>query len=391
MSGDRSRPRGPRYRALEARARLGALGASIPLYRFHLITGCRLALRAWTPLIGAATIGVGLQPDPAATLAGIAGALAGPAWDRAAWILVAILLVASAVWAAPRVTAGSRGWIRHLPASRGSRLVALWLALSASLLPPVAALLALAALQAWISGGAAWWALPGAVLVAVRPLRRIEPPGARAPAAPRLPLDLRIARRALGPRLVSAWVAGLLPLSGAWLFTHNNALPLALERRGVVLGAGLAITTALGFLAEELAARRPVWPWARALPIGSRRRTLTDALFLGGLVLPIAALAAAIDPLAAIVAGAAIPLLALRAAAAMRRGGDERTAALAPVLAEGSAVAAALTLFPIAAFLALAAVPFALRAAAREDRSLRVSRWSERHHQAAGDPLSWTA
>ena len=377
------------------------MGASFPLYRFHLTTGCRLALRAWTPLIGAATVTIGLQADPTATLAAIATALAGPAWQRAAWVVVAMVFVVSAVWAAPRATHGSRGWIQHLPASRVSRFVALWIALAASLLPPVAALMGLAALQASVSGGAAWWALPalpllalaaaGLVLTAVRPFHRIRSHGFRATGTTRLPFELRVARRALGWGIVSAWVVAALPLAAAWLFTRNNALPEWLERRGAVLGAGLALTTALGFLAEELAERRPFWPWARALPVGSRRRARADALVLGGLALPIAALGALIDPLAAITAASAIPLLALRAAAAMRRGAEGRTAALAPVLAEGSAVAAALTLAPIVAMLALAAVPLALRAAAREDRDLRVSRWSGNHHRADGDSLSWTA
>ena len=265
-----------------------ALRPSLALYRFHLVSGGRLALRAWTPVIGAATIGVGLQPDPAASLAAVAGALAGPARWRPTWILVGIVFAASAVWALPRVTLGARGWMSHLPASRRSRFLALWAALTATLLPPALVLLALVALQAIAPGGGSWWAFPavplialaatGGVLVLSHPWRQrgagpaIEP----SPFTRRLPFDVRVAHRALGLRILSAWIAAALPLLAAWLFTRNNALPAALERRGVVLGAALAFALGTGLLAEELAARRPVWPWARALPVGSRRRIRSE-------------------------------------------------------------------------------------------------------------------
>jgi len=370
-----------------------------PLHRFHLATGSRLALRAWTPLIGAATVAIGLSPDPAATLAGLAGALAGPSWSPASWILLSALLAAGATWAAPRVTLGARGWIRHLPASRSARVGALWVALAASLAPPVVALFALLALQAPRVGGWSWSALgalpllallvAGLVLAAQRPFARAAPhtPGAGGP----LPFDLRIGLRALGARIVPAWAAGALPLLAAWLFVRNNALPAPLERRGAVLGSALALAIVTALLAEELAARRPAWPWGRTLPLGSGRRVASDAALLGALALPLAALAAAIDPLAAVLAVTGLPLLTLRASGAMRRGGEARTAAAAPVLPEGAVIATALTLVPAAALLALGLVPLAWRAAARDDRELRVTRWSERHHRADGDSLSWTA
>jgi len=94
------------------------LRSFLPLLRFHLITGGRLALRAWTPLIAVATVGIGLQADPGASLAGLAGALAGAGRPRAVWIVIAIAFAGCAFWAAPRIVAGDRGWIAHLPASR---------------------------------------------------------------------------------------------------------------------------------------------------------------------------------------------------------------------------------------------------------------------------------
>ena len=42
-----------------------------------------------------------------------------------------------------------------------------------------------------------------------------------------------------------------------------------------------------------------------------------------------------------------------------------------------------------AALAALAAAPWALAAASRRERDLRVSRWAALHYLAAGDPLSW--
>jgi hypothetical protein len=80
----------------------------------------------------------------------------------------------------------------------------------------------------------------------------------------------------------------------------------------------------------------------------------------------------------------------MRAAAAMRRGGASRSAASGPVLVEGAFLGGLIALVPWLSIVALAVLPIGLRAAVQRERALKVTRWSELHHLAAGDTLSWT-
>ena len=111
---------------------------------------------------------------------------------------------------------------------------------------------------------------------------------------------------------------------------------------------------------------------------------------LGVLCAPIIVATAALDVGAAVAVAALLPLLALRAAAAMRRGGESRSAASGPVLVEGAFASGLMALIPWLGLAALAVIPFALRSAIQRERALKVTRWSALHHVAAGDPLSWT-
>ena len=449
----------------------GGRDSSWHLYRFFLASGSRVALRTWAPLIGGGTLLLGLQTDPGPTVAAFAASLFGPRWSAPAWIGAALALVAGARWTSGRVMHGSRGWIRHLPISRRARLAALWLALTTSLFPMLATLLALAAIEQMRAGGWAWAGAPvvlalGAAAAGIallgraageRPVprptgsagsgeaaahpagerglgRRVPEralPGSRT-AAPlprepqasdtldalpvplptgggpaavpprdpssgrllegRLPFELRIALRAAGGRIVPAWLLSSLPLFAALLFVRNNELPSWVDRRAVVLGAVLALTIAAAAISEGLAILRPAWPWARSLPAGSNRRVRADALFVAVAVLAPAALAALIDPAAALIAASTIPLIASASAAAMRGAKSERrTSAAGPVLIVGLIVGAWLAIVPaVAAPSALLVAPLVYRAAAARDRELRVSRWDERRHLSSGDSLSWT-
>ncbi len=146
----------------------------------------------------------------------------------------------------------------------------------------------------------------------------------------------------------------------------------------------------LSQIGESLAVRRPAWPWSRSLPWSAARRVGADALFLGLHASPLVLLAAWIDP-AALVLLAVLPLLAARAAGAVRRAPERRTGASGEILLEGFFLAALVALLPWTALPALAAAPFAIRAAAERERRQQVSRWLELHHLAAGDPQSWSA
>ena len=101
-------------------------------------------------------------------------------------------------------------------------------------------------------------------------------------------------------------------------------------------------------------------------------------------------LAAAIHP-AALEALPILPLLAVRAAGALRRAPERRTGAAGEIFGVGLLLASLVALLPWVSPLALAGVPFALRAAVERERRQKVSRWLELHHLAAGDPQSWSA
>ena len=103
------------------------------------------------------------------------------------------------------------------------------------------------------------------------------------------------------------------------------------------------------------------------------------------------ALTAALDIVAALQVAACLPALSLHAAGALHPRDARQRSAAGEVLALGAFVASALALLPWFWLPALVAAPLAARAAARRDRARKVSRWLERHHDTAGDPLSWSA
>jgi hypothetical protein len=179
-------------------------------------------------------------------------------------------------------------------------------------------------------------------------------------------------------------------MGAAFLFVTNNALTPPQAGVAIRLGGTLAMTFVLAGLADVLAIRRPSWPWARSLPTTSRHRVVRDAVLLGFSGLPFLVTTAVLDVRSAFAVAAVTPLLALRAVAAMRRGGESRSAASGPVLIEGAFAGGLIALLPWLAIAALAAGPIALRAAVERERAQKVTRWGAPPHVAAGDTLSWT-
>jgi hypothetical protein len=393
-------------------------------------------MRALVPLITAAFgAGMLLGTD---FLTSISHVLFGQRASGGTAVLFAAVFLGGAAEAAPRICRGLGGWLRHLPvgglAHRRAAVLSiaiaqtplllgfLFLACYASLAP--AALLADAlklavtafaaalcatpverrwrslplALAAAVLAGSGGWGTLGlaagllvAADLAAGPLARSGAPAVHLPRRSngRL-IELRVAWRALGSSLFGAWALGLLPVGAAFAFTHNNALAPEHVRLAARLGAGLAVVCVLAQMSEALAVRRPAWPWSRSLPWSAARRAGADALLLAAHALPLVLLAARIDP-AALVILAILPLLAVRAAGAMRRAPERRTGAAGEVFLEGSLLSALVALLPWAALLALVGIPWALRAAAERERRQKVSRWLELHHLAAGDPQSWSA
>jgi len=408
------------------------------LARFHRHVGARLALRAAAPLAGLPLVAALLQQDPSATLRSAAAWLLGRSGGVPAGIAIALVCLALASWAAPRVTAGLGGWPRHLPVSQATHRRAALVALVTAQAPVLGALLLLAPLAATQPGGVALGrvaALPAIVLAAAvaawpgarawlgRPLSGLAillaapgslrwlpvaaalllaaehatgplahaPVGRRRRSARVLPLSALVAARSLGATLVTAPLLSLLPVAAMTALRVNNELAPAVAAGAARFGAGLGVVFLLAGLVERLAVRRPVWPWARSLPVSSKRRVAEDALLLAlPCGLPLAA-GALLDGGAALTVAACLPALALLAAGALRRSRPATSGLATPFLGAGALLAAWVAILPWLALAALAAAPLALRWAASRERAQKVSHWDELHHRAVGDPLSWGA
>lgn len=409
---------------------------ALPVLRFHLAVGVRLAMRVLVPLV-AAGFGAGMLLGND-FLGSLARSLFGVGPRGGSAVVIAALCFGAAELSGPRICRGLNGWLRHLPASGLAHRRAATLAIVVSQIPLLLLLLVLAAFSSlvpavltrralqlavtafaaalcvtparrrWlaaplalgaavVAGAGGWWLLAfSAVLLAAADWTAGDLAATAAPSA-HLPsrssggwIEARIAWRALGWSLPGTFLTALLPVLGAWAFVAHNDLAPQYVRLAARLGGGVGAVLLLSSLSESLAVRRPAWPWSRSLPWTARRRVSADALFLGLHALPLFLLAVAIHP-AALEALTILPLLAVRAAGALRRAPERRTGAAGEILGEGLLLAALAALVPWAALPALAAVPFALRAAAERERRQKVSRWLELHHLAAGDPQSWSA
>ena len=210
--------------------------------------------------------------------------------------------------------------------------------------------------------------------------RRDPKPSGLGFTSPRLSFELRVFWRTVSQGIVESWIAGSVFVAIAALFVANNALEARELRIGATFAGGLAMTSTLGTLVTALIARRPPWAWSRSLPVGSRRRVLDDALLLGLHALPAPGAIALIDPMSACVLACALPLLALRASAAIRSSASSGTAT-ASFLGEGAAVSGVLALVPWIAVAALMLTPAALFAARLRDQRLAMTRrgpaWTE--------------
>lgn len=202
-----------------------------------------------------------------------------------------------------------------------------------------------------------------------------------------LPFSFQVVWRALGWRVPFAYAATALPVLAAILFAVNNALEGSFKAATFRFGFGIALALLLSLLAEPLAVRRPPWPWARSLPWSSGERVLEDALLLGIHTLPFLMVGAMLHLLAVTAAASLVPLLSLRASGIMRRAREKRLGVMT-LFVEGCFCSALLALVPWTAVGWLTAAPLAYRRACAAERGLKVTRWFEAHHQAAGDTLS---
>ncbi len=429
------------------RHRIPPAMALLPLLRFHLSVGARLAMRVFMPVIVGAVGGAMLLGND--FLISLSQMLYGARSAGGSAAMIAAACLGAAAVASPRISRGLGGWLRHLPVTGVAHRRAAGIAVAVSQAPLLFLFLFLAAYASragstlivdalalavtavaagiavvpakrrWASAplavagaftaGAGGWALLGAgtVLTIAADLaagsiaRAGGPPITKARVSEGAGggmLEFRIAWRAVGRTLPGAFFLGLLPVGSAWAFIannlsntlSNNGLAPEHARLGVRLGAGCAVVFLLSQMGESLAVRRPAWPWSRSLPWSATRRVLSDSLFLGIHALPLVLLTAWINP-AALVALAVVPVLAVLASGAVRRAPERRTGASGEIFGAGMFLSALIALLPWTALLALMATPWAVRAAAERERRQKVSRWLELHHLAAGDPQSWSA
>ncbi|HYK87453.1 MAG TPA: hypothetical protein VE398_01690 [Acidobacteriota bacterium] len=403
---------------------------------FHLRVGGRLALQSFAPLFSAVVALIMLQMYPAAMVAMIAGQVFGNPPSTPMLVILAGLAFALPACAAPRMAHGLNSWVRHLPINSADNRRGLALALIVVQSPLVAGLgilafvantkgltvvrpillkllllivgAAFAALPVKrrvvstglsVSGallavfGKTWMMLPALMLLLAAdavcgPLRDVK--AGKPWRALGSSFGFHIAWRALGWRILSSYLIAMLPLGFARLFIQNNELTGDLLAGATRFCGSMAIVLFLSTLSERLSVRRPVWPWARSLPWSSFRRVLSDTLFLAAHAALILIPVALIHPESAIAVLLVIPLLAARASGHMRRVPERRTGN-GPFVLEGFFVSGILALAPWSVLLALTAAPLALLAARNTDSRQKVTRWLEKHHDAGGDSLSWSA
>jgi hypothetical protein len=404
------------------------------LLRFHAVVGVRVAVRSFAPLFCALLAWVMLQMYPAALVTGLARELFGPRPGISILLSIGGLLFLLPAWGGSRIALGTNGWLRHLAPSelynrRSLELAFMvvqlpaWLAvgmlaLVSSLkgvspwrpvllqlfsmscagalaalpvsrrwltLPVASAAGATAALLGWRGAAAVLPVLVAAELLSGR-LRRSR---RRPTGEVRLPFTFAISARAVGLRVLPAYAGAAVPILGAWLFVGNNELRGGLAAGAYRFGFALSLAFLLSAVSETLAVRRPVWPWARSLPWGSRRRVGEDALFLACLALPCLAAGQYLHRAAALSTLLLLPALALRAAGSIRRV-RERRFGVGSFAGEACFAAAVIALVPWSQWAApLLAAP-AMWAATRVESRQKVTRWLEAHHASSGDSQSWS-
>jgi hypothetical protein len=401
------------------------------LLLFHLWAGVRVAVRACAFVFcGIVALVILYASDPTTIVVGFSKA----AFSRQPAVEDVVPLVGLAIllpaWAAPRLSSGLNGWLRHLPFNSTDNRRGLALGLVAGQLPlvlmlvvlglfahrlelPIAVpagrwalvliagaiaslpveqryavvVLALTALAMAVAGSGRHLLLSGALLMATDVVSgRIRTTSARSPRPAGALLHWRIAWRALGPRMLRAYGVGLLVLGAGWLAIVNNHLG-GHAAEGVVRFAGsLASVLCISSLWKTLAARRPMWALARSLPWSATRRVAEDGAFLAAQTLPLVLLVSVQSGRAALHVLALLPCLSLLAAGHMRRIPEWRGDAVV-FLVEGLLAAAILTLLPWTSLGWLAGAIPALYFSAECERRQKVTRWSDLHHDDAGDPM----
>jgi hypothetical protein len=408
---------------------------------FHARVGARVAVRALAPVLAAAFgLFYLLRPELFFMLT---RRLFVDAEPLARGLVVAVVLLAAAATTRKSICFGLGGWIRSLPvggwAHRRAAVFAVSLAET-----PIAALLYISALVgtqglprsalkamavnaaiglAVASVGAAiavvparngairfvfaaaaaalagtgdlvYAALAAVMLAAVDylagPLKIPRKSGGRHRWMIPIRFPALIGLRALGITGWSGYLPAGLVIGLTALFLKNNVLSEPLQRAAMRMGGAMSAAAFMAFTAGFLVSSRAPWPWSRSWPRSARHRILSDALFLGLPALILCLPLSWIGWPAVYGAGALIPAGAARAAGAVNGPRETRSKILGALLLEGSLAAAAFGLWPEAGIAAIFFVPLLVETGARREQTLKVTAWNEMHHDAAGDPGSWS-
>jgi len=409
------------------------------LFLFHLRVGARLSLRVLAPVLATVFfLQYILRPEFAIALARILF-LEGSLFESG--LIGTVLLIGLARIVAPRIATGSGGWACSLPVGGGAQRLSAVLAMLVAEAP----LLVVMGAMAWVitapdpariafrivglvvgamaaglaclptqasplgrlfpavacflsfSGQAAILGVSAALLVLSTALpgrgaaaRRRPGPRSNLPSAAFFP---GLSLRAVRGRIVFAYISPAITLGATWLFLTNNVLAAKTAFAVCLCGLSLGLTGFIGIAAGVLASRRPAWPWLRSLPRSSAARVRDDAFLLALLALPLAGGLALFHRQAweAVFLAGPLAWLATRGAEAMREAGERPFGVLGQVAVEGTILSLILTLLPWTSFILAAATPIAFLFARNAERRLKPTRWAERHHSNAGDPLSWSA
>jgi hypothetical protein len=409
------------------------------LFLFHLRVGTRVALRILAPVLAAALfLFYVLRPEFALELARILFVEGSLVESGLAGTL---LLVGLARVVAPRVSAGGRGWARSLPVAGTALRLLTVLSMVVAEIPILAFLgaLVLAATRPGLAGAAIRVAglVVGAAAAGLACLPAPTALGARLlPAAAcffsfsgswpllgasaviliisgalpgRVPVSRKrygtrrdlpeaaffqgLALRSVRGRVIFAYLSPAIILGAARLFLSNNDLAADRASAFALFALALGLASFVGAAADILATRRPAWPWLRSLPRSAAARVRDDAIFLAVSALPLAGGLALLGRPAreAILLVGPLAWLAIRGAGAMREFGDRAFGVIGQLAVEGTIISLTLALLPWTSWLLAAASPYAFILARNAERRLKPTRWAERHHSDAGDPLSWSA
>jgi len=404
------------------------------LLLFHFYGGVRVAIRTCALIFCAIVAWVTLYAsDPTGIVVGFAAVAFSNRPVSENIVPLAGLALLLPLWAAARLSSGLNGWLRHLPFNNADNRRGLELALVTAQVPlilmlvilgffahgqrlPIAVpairwalvltaaaiesvpvgrrfwvvLLALTALAVALVGSGIYMAVSVMLLigtdVVAGPIRTAR---GRTPRAAGLLLNWRIAWRAIGAHMLRAYGVGLLALGAGRLFIVNNDL-VGRPAEAVARFAGaVASILCVSSLAKTLAVRRPIWSLSRSFPWSATRRVAEDGVFLAAHTLQLALLIGVQSRMAALQVLALLPCLSLLAAGHMRRIPERRSDVLV-FLGEGLLAASLLTLVPWTVLVwLLSAIP-ALSFSSECDRRQKVTRWSELHHDDAGDSTVWS-